>query len=145
MLRSLITGAKLLKLLFIVIPDRTTMSTQVSSLTYFEIDRRVAKAQSNNLDIDAVVTEAMKKVINANADAIGSPLEFIFFPLLSISAYFMGPNTRILVNEQWREPLILWTVVLADKGQKKSPALNRFVKPIQELEEEMKKQTGKRY
>jgi len=37
------------------------MSTQASSLTYAEIDRRVAKAQSNNLDIDAVVTEAMKK------------------------------------------------------------------------------------
>lgn len=121
------------------------MSTQASSLTCGEIDRRVAKAQSNNLDIDAVVTEAMKKVIKANADAIGSPLEFIFFPLLSISAHFMGPNTRILVNEQWREPLILWTVVLADKDQKKSPALNRFLKPIQELEEEMKKQTGKRY
>ena len=56
----------------------------------------------------------------------------------------MGPNTRILVNEQWREPLILWTVVLAHKGQKKSPALNRFLKPIQELEEEMKKRRQER-
>ena len=90
----------------------------------------MAKAQSNNLDIDAVVTEAMKTVIKANADAIGSPLEFIFFPLPSISAHFMGPNTRILVNEQWRAPLTLWTFFLAEKGQKKSPAPNLFVKPM---------------
>lgn len=115
------------------------MSSQASSLTNVEIDQRVAIAQRNILEIDDVMTADLKKVIRVNADAMGSPLEFIFFPLLSISSHFMGPNTQVQVNEQWREPLILWTVVLADKGQKKSPALNRFLKPIQELGEQMRK------
>ena len=43
-------------------------------------------------------------------------------------------TTRVMINKDWLEPLVLWNVVLADKGQKKSPTLNRFVKPIQQLE-----------
>lgn len=42
----------------------------------------------------------------------------------------MGPHTRVQINDNWTEPLILWSVVLADKGQKKSPALNRLLEPI---------------
>ena len=42
-----------------------------------------------------------------------------------------------MANEEWQEPLILWNVVLADKGQKKSPALNWFLQPIKGLEAEM--------
>lgn len=114
------------------------MSSQTTPLTTAEIDARVADAQRITLDIDSVCTLVMKDLVKANANAIGSPLEFILFPLLSISAHFMGPDTRVIVNEHWREPLILWNVVLADKGQKKSPALNRFIKPIQHLEEEMR-------
>ena len=38
-----------------------------------------------------------------------------------------------MINKDWLEPFILWNVVLANKGQKKSPALSRFVKSIQQM------------
>ena len=62
--------------------------------------------------------------------------------MISIAAHFTGPNTRVMINKDWQEPLILWNVILADKGQKKSPALNRFIKPIQQLEADMNEVVG---
>ena len=107
------------------------------SLSLSEIDRRVTAAQKVVLDFETTTTPPIKDLIKANANAIGTPLEFIFFPLLSVSSHFMGPNTRVMINDQWNEPLILWNVVLAEKGQKKSPALNRFLQPIQKLEAQL--------
>ena len=56
----------------------------------------------------------MKDLIKVHTSTIGSPTEFIFFPLLSIASHFMGLETGVMVNEEWQEPLILWNVVLAD-------------------------------
>ena len=114
------------------------MSSHTTTLSIAEIDKRIAAAKKIEIQMENVSTTAITALVKANANAIGSPTEFIFFPLLSISAHFMGPDTRVVLNDHWREPLIIWSVVLADKGQKKSPALHRFIKPIQELEEDMK-------
>lgn len=106
-------------------------------ISIFDIDRRVALAQSILFDIETCTTSLIKDLVKANCNAIGSPQEFIYFPLLSVASHFMVPHTRVVINEDWQEPLILWNVVLADKGQKKSPALNRLLKPIQKLEEKL--------
>ncbi len=108
--------------------------SHTTSLYLAQIDAHVFAAQAISLHMSKVATGPLNKLITAYANAIGSPSEFIFFPLLSIAAHFTGPSTRVMINKDWLEPLILWNVVLADKGQKKSPALNRFVKPIQQLE-----------
>jgi hypothetical protein len=55
----------------------------------------------------------------------------------------MGPNTRVIVKNDWQEPSILWNVVLADKGEETSAALNRLLKPIQEIEEMQRAEKGK--
>lgn len=108
-----------------------------TALSFEQIDRRVAAAQRVTVDFDKCTTQTIKKLIKCHANSIGSPLEFIFFPLLSVTSHFMGPYTRVEVNDHWKEPPIIWNVVLADKGQKKSPAINRLLQPIQELEADM--------
>lgn len=113
---------------------KLNMSAHTTPLSLAQIDAHVFAAQAISLDMSKVASGPLNRLITAHANAIGSPLEFIFFPLLSIASHFTGPSTRIMINKDWLEPLILWNVVLADKGQKKSPALNRFIKPIQQLE-----------
>ena len=61
----------------------------------------------------------------------------MYFPLLSLTTHFMGPGARVKVTDDWKEPVIIWTVVLEDKGKKKSPDLNRLIIPIKKLEQEM--------
>ena len=49
----------------------------------------------------------------------------------------MGPNTRVEVHAGWSEPVIVWSVVMAHKGQKKSPALACFNRELTRLEEQL--------
>ena len=55
----------------------------------------------------------------------------------------MGP-AFVYINSEWREPVLLWSVVAADKGQKKSPALNRFSPAIEKMGEELRKEALER-
>lgn len=65
------------------------------------------------------------KTVRAHADTVGAPTEFIFFPLLTVTALFMGTNAQMCVNSEWHEPAILWNVVAARKGEK-TAALKRL-------------------
>ena len=67
-------------------------------------------------------------------DAIGCPLEFIVFPLLTIAAACMGVNAHVAINGMWKEPAIVWFIVVPNKGQKKTAALRLLKKPLEEIE-----------
>ena len=47
----------------------------------------------------------------------------------------MGVNAHIKINQIWKEPAILWFIIAANKGQKKTAALRLLKKPLQEIEE----------
>ena len=47
----------------------------------------------------------------------------------------MGPKAYVKVHEGWSEPIILWGVVVAHKGQKKSPTLGCFHRELTKIEE----------
>ena len=55
----------------------------------------------------------------------------MFFPLLTVAASFMGVNSTLRINEEWSEPAIIWTVVAARKGEKKTAALKRLIKAVE--------------
>ena len=109
----------------------------MASLPIEEIDEKVKRAQEVVLDVEKSVPPKVVNLVRCHAEAIGAPFEFILFPLLSIVVHFAG-GSKVWLKKDWPEILIIWTVVLADKGQKKSPALSRFIKPIQKLEEALR-------
>ena len=93
-------------------------------------------AQEMPFDVDACMTRRIRQLCQAHADSVGAPIEFLLFPLLSLGAHFMGPSF-VNIREGWKEPVILWNVIAADKGQKKSPSLSRFLPALEEIEEEL--------
>ena len=109
----------------------------MSSTSSSDIDKRIVAAQALLFDINNCATMNIRNLVEDNSKAVGCPFEFIYFPMLTLTAHFIGPGARVLVNKDWKEPVIMWTVILADKGQKKSPALSRFLGPIKVLEEKM--------
>ena len=46
----------------------------------------------------------------------------------------MGTNAFVNMNPEWQEPSILWFIIAARKGEKKTAALVRIRKPIEELD-----------
>lgn len=73
----------------------------------------------------------------------GNQLCFIYrmskgvLPLQSITAHFMGPKTTVKVHEGWSEPVIVCGVVMAHKGQQKSPALGYFHRKLSKMEQNL--------
>ena len=81
---------------------------------------KLVKAQSTCLPFDTILSEPLVGVGAALSDAIGCPIEFIVLPLLTIIVGCMGVNAHIAINQMWKEPAILWFIIAANKGQKKT-------------------------
>jgi len=101
--------------------------------------RKLATAQSNTLDFSTILSQNLVKLTTALADAVGCPVEFLFFPLLTIVASCIGVNGSIQINLIWQEPAILWFIIAANKGQK-TAALRLLKKPILEIEEKLEQE-----
>lgn len=78
-----------------------------------------------------------QNLVRAYADSLGCPAEYILFPLLTVTASFIGTNGRIQINDSWEEPAIVWFNVCARKGQKKTAALNVLARPVREIEQDL--------
>ncbi len=95
------------------------------------VKNRITNAQEIQLDWSKACSGDLLKLITAHSDAIGSPKHYIYFPLLTVIASFMGVNASIKINEEWHEPPILWNVVAARKGEKKTAAMKRILNGVE--------------
>ena len=59
------------------------------------------------------------------------PSTTFFSPLLTVAASFMGVNAKVKINEEWTEPAILWNVIAARKGEKKTAAMKRLLNSVE--------------
>ncbi len=97
----------------------------------FITKKRVAKAQSISLKWEEACKEELLRAVTAHADAVGSPRHYIYFPMLTVAASMMGVNARVKINAEWSEPAILWNVVAARKGEKKTAAMKRLLNSVE--------------
>ena len=97
---------------------------------------KLQKVQSTCLDFSNITSEPLVGVCTALSDAIGCPVESIFFPLLTIIAACMGVNAQVKINPIWHEPAIIWFIIAANKGQKKTAALRLLKKPLLDIEDQ---------
>ena len=83
------------------------------------IYQRISAGQAILLPWDKTTTQT-RNLVRAYADSLGCPEEYILFPLLTVTASFIGTHGRIHINDSWEEPAIVWFNVCARKGQKKN-------------------------
>jgi hypothetical protein len=91
---------------------------------------RISEVQRVKLNWNSC-SSTLLNTITAHTEAVGAPKEYIFFPLLTVSASFMGVNARMSINEEWSEPAILWNVVVARKGEKKTVAMKHLLVAVE--------------
>ena len=104
------------------------MAAQVRSRRILpEVKARISNAQKLKLPWSRACSPTLLKTVQAHADAVGAPKEYVFFPLLTVTASFMGVNGNMCINPEWTEPAILWNVVAARKGEKKTAAMKRLL------------------
>ena len=70
-----------------------------------------------------------RQLINEAAAAIGCPPEFVALPMLAVLAAAIG-NSRVLkLKEGWEEAAGIYAAVIADPGEKKTPAYKVAIEP----------------
>lgn len=52
----------------------------------------------------------------------------------------MGPRSEVRVHAAWSEPLVLWGVIGARTGTRKSAALRQVLTPLLSLSDDMREQ-----
>ena len=90
----------------------------------FKEKHRISKAQSARFDWTKLNGSSkgfgdLHRVVEAHAQAVGTPKEFFFMPLLTVAASFMGINAVVQINPEWLEPAIIWMWLQRERERKK--------------------------
>ena len=80
--------------------------------------------------------EAASKFISSGAKSIGCDPAMIALPLLAGLASAIGSTRQIMLKgNDWCEPPVVWTGVICDSGQQKSPAQGFALGPLRRLQD----------
>lgn len=77
-----------------------------------------------------VLPEPVRGFVRAAAAAINCDPAFVVMPTLAALASAIGNTRRIQLKHGWEEPPILWSVIVAESGAKKSPPLDLALRPV---------------
>ncbi len=83
--------------------------------------------------IDAL-PERVKEICNGLADSLTVDPAMIAMPLLAGFGTAIGATHQVRIKSDWTEYLILWVLIVAPPGSKKSPALDAVFNPLKNLQ-----------
>lgn len=83
---------------------------------------KIRKAQDIKIDWNNACSIELKKTITAHSDAVGSPKHYNIFSSTDCDCIFY---------ESMKEPAIVWNVIAARKGEKKTAAMKRLLSAVE--------------
>ena len=85
------------------------------------------------IPVDVLPDAAAELVVDA-AKAIGCDQAFVLMPLLAVLGSAIGTTRRIELKADWRPLPIVWPVIVAESGSKKSPGADVTLDLVRERE-----------
>jgi hypothetical protein len=77
----------------------------------------------------------VREFVVAYAKALGCDESFLALPALAVLSEALANVRRIRLSETWFEHAIVWTVVVGDSGDRKSPAIDAATRPLRVWQE----------
>jgi hypothetical protein len=87
--------------------------------------------------IDAMPSPCRALIREASA-SIECPPEFVGVPMLAALGSAIGNSRTIKLKEGWEEGAVIYAAVIADPGEKKTPALKEATKPVTKKQAELR-------
>jgi putative DNA primase/helicase len=87
--------------------------------------------------VDAM-PEGCQKLVREAAKAIGCPPEFVAVPMLAVLGSAIGNARVINLKEGWQEGAGIYATLIADPGEKKTPAMKVALEPAQKEQARLK-------
>lgn len=88
------------------------------------------------IPVDALPDAAAELVVDA-AKAIGCDQAFVMMPLLAVLGSAIGTTRRIELKADWRPLPIVWPVIVAESGSKKSPGADVTLDLVRDREADL--------
>ena len=83
-----------------------------------------------------VLPEPVQSFVQESAKAIGCDPSYVALPILSALASAIGNSRCIQLKRSWKEPSIIWTVIVGESGTMKSPALELALRSVRKRQKE---------
>ena len=80
----------------------------------------------------------IRNFVKDSAKSLSCPIDFMGVFVLTVMANGIGSSRVIKIKDGWKEPPVLFTGIVAPPASKKSPAFKLALKPIFEIQKEMK-------
>jgi len=87
-----------------------------------------------------VFPKPIRIYIESAAASIGCDPSLVAAPLLAAFSSAIGRTRRIQLKQSWREPAVLWTVIVGESGTSKSPALDAALEFVRRRESRFMKE-----
>lgn len=82
------------------------------------------------------LTTPLENFFNAVAEDTQTPVDMAGVAVLTIISICVQGKYEIEIKESWKEPLNLYSVIIANPAERKSPVLNQVVSSVYEFEQE---------
>ena len=107
----------------------------IRQLDYAIIQKKQREAYEIETRWDDICPPVISATFATWAKSIGAPMEFLYFPFITMASAMMHIDSRMDISPSWSEPPIIWNIVAARKGEKKSAALRLLLKALESVQE----------
>lgn len=91
--------------------------------------------KNNNKEFpNSVFPIEVTNYIEAFAKSQGFSINLMYATFLSLISVLIGNKIKVNIKKTWKEVPMLWVVLVANSGDKKSPVLKSVLFPLQEIE-----------
>lgn len=91
-----------------------------------------------------VLPRVLARFVREAAASIGCDESFVALPMLAGLAGMIGNTRRARIKFDWSEPAVLWTVIVAESGARKSPPIDKALRPVHDMQAEAMKEFNNR-
>ncbi len=110
-------------------PDWSLLDNRRGDLPHFPLD---------------TLAPAWQDLVLRLAHGAGVLPEHIVVPLLGIASSLIGTARRVRAAKAWSEPFTMWTCVVADSGDRKTPGLRVTTRALDQIEKNNKSEVTKK-
>ncbi len=89
--------------------------------------------------VDAL-PDPLRSFVAETADAIGCDEAYVALPILAVVGVAIGTTRRLELKRGYPVPAILWTVVVGESGEGKSPALRAALESVRNRERRLREE-----
>jgi hypothetical protein len=128
----------------VAINMETTNTTNATNTDFVEDKEFVELPEALPFPVDAL-PEGCRSFVREAAVSLGCAADLVAVPLLGLLSAAVGNSRQVQLKRGWKESAALFMVVVAEPGDKKTPAQKAALAPLWQAQKRLKKEYKEEY